>query len=46
MAAIYCFYGMQALVLHSLMAFGSVIYLEAINYIEHYGLERKLLPNG
>lgn len=46
MLAIYCFYNLQALVLHSMMAFGSVIYLEAINYIEHYGLERKLLPNG
>jgi alkane 1-monooxygenase len=24
----------------------SVLYLEAINYIEHYGLERKQLPDG
>lgn len=24
----------------------SIAYLEAINYIEHYGLSRKKLPNG
>jgi alkane 1-monooxygenase len=24
----------------------SIIYLEAINYLEHYGLARKRLPNG
>lgn len=24
----------------------AIIYLEAINYVEHYGLERKLLPNN
>jgi alkane 1-monooxygenase len=29
--------------LQSLMAFSS---LEIVNYIEHYGIERKLLPNG
>jgi hypothetical protein len=27
-------------------AFGGVIFLEAINYVEHYGLRRKQLPDG
>jgi alkane 1-monooxygenase len=45
-SGIYYFYGMQALVIHSLMVFGALVYLEAINYVEHYGLARKLLPNG
>ena len=30
---VYFFFGLQALIVHSLMAFGSIIYLEAINYI-------------
>jgi alkane 1-monooxygenase len=45
-SAIYYFYGLQALVIHSLMVLGALVYLEAINYVEHYGLKRKLLPNG
>lgn len=43
---VYLIFGLQALVIHSLMAIGAIIYLEAINYIEHYGLSRKQLPNG
>lgn len=43
---IYLIFGLQALIVHSLMAFGAIIYLEAINYIEHYGLQRKKLANG
>jgi alkane 1-monooxygenase len=43
---IYLVFGLQALIVHSLTAFGAIIYLEAINYIEHYGLQRRKLPNG
>lgn len=43
---VYTFFGFKCLILHSMMALGSVTYLEAINYIEHYGLQRKQLPNG
>jgi alkane 1-monooxygenase len=28
------------------IGFVGVIFLETVNYIEHYGLERKKLPNG
>lgn len=45
-SGIYYFFGMQALVIHSLMVLGSLVYLETINYVEHYGLQRKLFPNG
>jgi hypothetical protein len=38
MTLIYLIFGLQALVIHSLMASGAIFYLEAINYIEHYGL--------
>lgn len=31
--AIYLIFGLQALVVHSIMALGSIIYLEGINYI-------------
>lgn len=43
---IYCIFGLQATILHSIMAIGSIVYLQAVNYIEHYGLLRKKLPNG
>lgn len=33
-------YGTQAFVLYMATAFGAIAYLEAINYIEHYGLRR------
>jgi alkane 1-monooxygenase len=46
MTAIYVIFGLQPLLFHCITASGSVIYLEAINYIEHYGLSRKLLKNG
>lgn len=39
-------YGVQTGVLFLVEAFGSIFYLEAINYIEHYGLRREKLPNG
>lgn len=31
---------------HLLVAMGSIFYLEITNYIEHYGLRRKKLPDG
>jgi hypothetical protein len=34
-------YGTQAFVLYMISAFGAISYLEAINYIEHYGLRRQ-----
>lgn len=46
MVLIYLLFGLKILIIHSMMAGGSVIYLEAINYIEHYGLRRKQLLNG
>ncbi len=33
-------YGTQGGILFLIEAFGSIFYLEAINYIEHYGLRR------
>lgn len=40
---IYGFYGMVYFVSIGLIG---ALYLEVINYIEHYGLERKKLANG
>jgi alkane 1-monooxygenase len=39
-------YGTQAFVLYMVTAFGAIAYLEAINYIEHYGLRREKKDNG
>jgi alkane 1-monooxygenase len=39
-------YGTQAGVLFVIEAFGSIFYLEAINYIEHYGLRREKKADG
>lgn len=39
-------YGTQAGVLFIVEAVGSIFYLEAINYIEHYGLRREKKPDG
>jgi alkane 1-monooxygenase len=44
--AIWVLVGAQAAIIHSIIAFGAIFYLETINYIEHYGLVRKKLPNG
>lgn len=43
---IYLVFGLQCMIIHSIMAIGSIIYLEGINYLEHYGLQRKLQSNG
>lgn len=38
--------GFEGLGLWAIAAFGSILSLELTNYIEHYGLERRKLPNG
>jgi alkane 1-monooxygenase len=43
---VYKFYNIQATLLFLAYAFGSIFFLESINYIEHYGLRREKLPNG
>jgi alkane 1-monooxygenase len=40
------FYGFSAILLLAAAGIFSVLLLETINYIEHYGLQRKLLDNG
>jgi alkane 1-monooxygenase len=39
-------YGFQGFVLFLITAFGAIFYLEAINYIEHYGLQREKKSDG
>lgn len=43
---VYLVFGKIALIFQLLYSFTVVIYFEAVNYIEHYGLERKLDANG
>jgi alkane 1-monooxygenase len=43
---IWKFVGIQAMLMHIVSVVGGVSYLEAINYVEHYGLRRKQLSNG
>ena len=43
---IFFMFGVQGGIAFLVSAFGSIWYLEAINYIEHYGLRRKKLPDG
>ncbi|MFM2394608.1 MAG: hypothetical protein RLZZ546_2590 [Bacteroidota bacterium] len=43
---ILAFYGFEGLMIALVIGAISILLLETINYIEHYGLERKLLPNG
>jgi alkane 1-monooxygenase len=43
---IFYFFGMEVMLVHFIIAFLSVCYLETINYIEHYGLFRKKLEGG
>ena len=38
---IYFFFGFYGMIIHLFVALGSIIVLEAINYVEHYGLLRK-----
>jgi alkane 1-monooxygenase len=43
---IYLFFGQQSVLMFWGAAFMGGIFLETINYIEHYGLQRKKLPSG
>jgi alkane 1-monooxygenase len=39
-------FGWKVLLMHMAAAAGSICLLESTNYIEHYGLQRKQLPDG
>lgn len=43
---VYNYYGLKCTIYFLIMALGGVFILELINYIEHYGLKRKQLPDG
>ena len=45
-ALMFFMFGFKGGIVFLISAFGSIFYLEAINYIEHYGLQRKKLPDG
>jgi len=42
----YCLFGLLGMLLQIIIGIGSFLLLEIVNYIEHYGLERKKLENG
>jgi len=44
--AFYWFGGLDSAIIFVLQAFVAVSFLEAINYVQHYGLRRKKCPNG
>lgn len=44
--ALYFIFGFKVALSHLLIASSSVVILEAINYLEHYGLQRKKLEDG
>lgn len=46
LSVIFSVYGLAVLFHFLLASLVSILLLETINYIEHYGLRRKLLPNG
>ena len=46
MIASFVYGGLNALAFFLLQSFIAIMTLEIVNYIEHYGLERKKLPNG
>jgi alkane 1-monooxygenase len=46
LAVIFYFSGLQGVVVLVLSALIGVLFLESVNYIEHYGLIRKQLPSG
>ncbi|MBL7727421.1 MAG: alkane 1-monooxygenase, partial [Dinghuibacter sp.] len=43
---VYFLFGIKALLCFLVAAFMGILLLETVNYIEHYGLQRRLLPNG
>ena len=44
--SIFYFISFSALLHFLIVAFIGILLLESVNYIEHYGLQRKLLPSG
>lgn len=46
LSAVYSYFGKQALIFHLVYSLFVTWLLEAVNYIEHYGLERKQDANG
>lgn len=46
LTAAYAVGGWWAVGLFGVQSFMAVFQLEAVNYVEHYGLQRRLLPNG
>lgn len=44
--SVYFLFGVKTLLAYLAAAFIGVFLLETVNYIEHYGLRRKLKPNG
>ena len=45
-AIVYAQFGLTGMIVSLLLAFQAVMFLEAINYIEHYGLQRKEIAPG
>lgn len=46
LGVIYIIFGGRATAFHVLYSVISTLLFEAVNYIEHYGLSRKLLPGS
>lgn len=46
LGAVYAIFGTRALAFHLVYSAIITLYFEAVNYLEHYGLERKLLPGS
>ena len=46
LASLYLFFGLNGFLLASFAGIVGLLLLETINYIEHYGLKRNLLPSG
>ncbi len=46
LALVWWLFGWMGVVFAVLIALGGIVQLETVNYIEHYGLSRKLLPSG
>tara|TARA_B100002019_G_scaffold74573_1_gene64447 strand:- start:9 stop:617 length:609 start_codon:yes stop_codon:yes gene_type:complete len=43
---VFYLFGLKGLIVALIVGVISFLFLETINYIEHYGLERKILPSG
>lgn len=46
LAVVFLFFGLTGLIMAIFIAIVGFLLLESVNYIEHYGLMRKKLPNG